>query len=80
RGVRHRGQLVAVGALGLLGCLSVVLVFPGRVTRPLLRRLQRLEEIANRDGDQRLRQEVTSRDEPGRHGSAINAILDNFQP
>ncbi|MDV6940515.1 methyl-accepting chemotaxis protein [Pseudomonas aeruginosa] len=42
--------------------------------------LQRLEEIANGDGDLRVRLEVTSRDEPGRLGSAFNAFLDKLQP
>ncbi len=67
-------------AFGLLVCLSLVLVFPGLVTRPLQRLLQRLEEIANGDGDLRVRLEVTSRDEPGRLGSAFNAFLDKLQP
>ncbi|MDV6867389.1 methyl-accepting chemotaxis protein [Pseudomonas aeruginosa] len=40
----------------------------------------RLEEIANGDGDLRVRLEVTSRDEPGRLGSAFNAFLDKLQP
>ncbi|MDV6756475.1 methyl-accepting chemotaxis protein [Pseudomonas aeruginosa] len=53
---------------------------PGLVTRPLQRLLQRLEEIANGDGDLRVRLEVTSRDEPGRLGSAFNAFLDKLQP
>ncbi|HHW2353552.1 TPA: methyl-accepting chemotaxis protein [Pseudomonas aeruginosa] len=68
-GERHRWQQVAL-----------VLVFPGLVTRPLQRLLQRLEEIANGDGDLRVRLEVTSRDEPGRLGSAFNAFLDKLQP
>ncbi|VFT58939.1 chemotaxis transducer [Pseudomonas aeruginosa] len=75
-GERHRWQQVALVAFGLLVCLSLVLVFPGLVTRPLQRLLQRLEEIANGDGDLRVRLEVTSRDEPGRLGSAFNAFLD----
>ncbi|HCI2542547.1 methyl-accepting chemotaxis protein [Pseudomonas aeruginosa] len=70
----------ALVAFGLLVCLSLVLVFPGLVTRPLQRLLQRLEEIANGDGDLRVRLEVTSRDEPGRLGSAFNAFLDKLQP
>ncbi|HCL4151344.1 methyl-accepting chemotaxis protein [Pseudomonas aeruginosa] len=72
-GERHRWQQVALVAFGLL-------VFPGLVTRPLQRLLQRLEEIANGDGDLRVRLEVTSRDEPGRLGSAFNAFLDKLQP
>lgn len=76
-GERHRWQQVALVAFGLLVCLSLVLVFPGLVTRPLQRLLQRLEEIANGDGDLRVRLEVTSRDEPGRLGSAF---LDKLQP
>ncbi|MCO3258547.1 methyl-accepting chemotaxis protein [Pseudomonas aeruginosa] len=76
----HRWQQVALVAFGLLVCLSLVLVFPGLVTRPLQRLLQRLEEIANGDGDLRVRLEVTSRDEPGRLGSAFNAFLDKLQP
>ena len=79
-GERHRWQQVALVAFGLLVCLSLVLVFPGLVTRPLQRLLQRLEEIANGDGDLRVRLEVTSRDEPGRLGSAFNAFLDKLQP
>ncbi len=79
-GERHRWQQVALVASGLLVCLSLVLVFPGLVTRPLQRLLQRLEEIANGDGDLRVRLEVTSRDEPGRLGSAFNAFLDKLQP
>ncbi|HFH3000907.1 TPA: methyl-accepting chemotaxis protein [Pseudomonas aeruginosa] len=79
-GERHRWQQVALVAFGLLVCLSLVLVFPSLVTRPLQRLLQRLEEIANGDGDLRVRLEVTSRDEPGRLGSAFNAFLDKLQP
>ncbi|KFF32029.1 chemotaxis protein [Pseudomonas aeruginosa VRFPA01] len=77
---RRADEQMALVAFGLLVCLSLVLVFPGLVTRPLQRLLQRLEEIANGDGDLRVRLEVVSRDEPGRLGSAFNAFLDKLQP
>ena len=69
-----------VVALALALCLLLVLGFPTLVTRPLQQLLQRIEQIADGDGDLRPRLEVSSRDELGRLGLAFNRFLDKLQP
>ncbi|PAU53801.1 chemotaxis protein [Pseudomonas indica] len=66
--------------VGLLICLVLVVGFPVLVTRPLQNLLHRIEQIAEGDGDLRVRLEVTSRDELGQLGIAFNRFLDKLQP
>lgn len=73
----HQGVIVAVG---VLGCIVLILGFPALVTRPMHRLLNRIEQIAEGDGDLRVRLEVHSSDELGQLGSAFNRFLDKLQP
>jgi len=66
--------------IGLLICLVLIVVFPTLVTRPLHALLRRIEEIADGDGDLRIRLEVSSRDELGKLSLAFNRFLDKLQP
>ena len=58
----------------------LVLGFPLLVTRPLHNLLHRIEQIAEGDGDLRVRLEVLSRDELGKLSDAFNRFLDKLQP
>ncbi len=79
-GERLAWQQGAVVVCGLLVCLLLILGFPALVTRPLHRLLTRIEQLADGDGDLRVRLEVTSRDELGRLSQAFNRFLDKLQP
>ncbi len=50
------------------------------VLRPMRRLLQRVEQIAEGDGDLRARVDVRSADELGQLGKAFNGFLDKLQP
>ncbi|MBU1331066.1 MAG: methyl-accepting chemotaxis protein [Gammaproteobacteria bacterium] len=65
---------------GLLFCLVLVIGFPILVTRPLQSLLHRIEQIADGDGDLRVRLDVSSRDELGQLSLAFNRFLDKLQP
>ncbi|MCQ4314331.1 methyl-accepting chemotaxis protein [Pseudomonas stutzeri] len=65
---------------GLLGCVLLVLVLPLVVLRPMRRLLDRVQQIAEGDGDLRARLDVRSNDELGRLGNAFNRFLDKLQP
>lgn len=67
-------------AIGLLICTVLVLGFPLLVTRPLHNLLHRIEQIAEGDGDLRVRLEVLSHDELGKLSDAFNRFLDKLQP
>ncbi len=67
-------------ASGLLVCLVLVVGFPLLVTRPLHNLLYRIEQIADGDGDLRVRLDVLSRDELGKLSHAFNRFLDKLQP
>ena len=67
-------------AIGLLICCVLVVGFPVLVTRPLHNLLNRIEQIAEGDGDLRVRMEVLSRDELGKLSDAFNRFLDKLQP
>jgi len=80
QGERLGWQLgVAVGS-GLLVCLLLVIAFPTLVTRPLHRLLDRIDQLADGDGDLRVRLEVSSRDELGRLSASFNRFLDKLHP
>lgn len=79
-GEAHRFQQAVIVAIGLVGCLILVLGFPVLVTRPMHRLLHRIEQIAEGDGDLRVRVEVNSADELGQLGHAFNRFLDKLQP
>lgn len=70
----------AVLAAGLLGCVLLVLGLPLVVLRPMRRLLERVQQIAEGDGDLRVRLEVSSADELGQLGNAFNRFLDKLQP
>ena len=61
-------------------CLVLVLGFPLLVTRPLHNLLNRIEQIADGDGDLRVRLDVLSNDELGKLSHAFNRFLDKLQP
>ncbi|MCG6541276.1 methyl-accepting chemotaxis protein [Pseudomonas sp. KSR10] len=73
-------QQGAVLVVGLLGCTLLVLGLPLVVLRPLRRLLDRVQQIAEGDGDLRTRLEVRSADELGQLGNAFNRFLDKLQP
>lgn len=72
-------QGIIVG-VGLLVCLVLVVVFPILVTGPLHKLLNRIEQIADGDGDLRVRLDVLSNDEIGQLSHAFNRFLDKLQP
>jgi methyl-accepting chemotaxis protein len=73
----EQGLIVAIG---LLICLVLVVGFPVLVTRPLHSLLNRIEQIADGDGDLRVRLDVRSKDELGKLSHAFNRFLDRLQP
>ena len=75
--VWQQGLLIAIG---LLVCLVLIVGFPLLVTRPLHSLLHRIEQIADGDGDLRVRLDVLSRDELGKLSHAFNRFLDKLQP
>jgi len=80
-----RGEALAwqqglVIAIGLLVCVVLVVGFPLLVTRPLHSLLYRIEQIADGDGDLRVRLDVLSKDELGKLSHAFNRFLDKLQP
>ena len=79
-GEQRSWQQGAIIVIGLLICAVLVVGFPVLVTRPLHNLLNRIEQIADGDGDLRVRLEVMSRDELGRLSEAFNRFLDKLQP
>ena len=75
--VWQQGLIIAIG---LLVCLVLVVGFPMLVTRPLHNLLYRIEQIADGDGDLRVRLDVLSKDELGKLSHAFNRFLDKLQP
>ena len=73
----QQGLIIMVG---LVVCLVLVLGFPLLVTRPLHNLLNRIEQIADGDGDLRVRLDVLSNDELGKLSHAFNRFLDKLQP
>ncbi len=73
----QQGLIIVVG---LVVCLVLVLGFPLLVTRPLHNLLNRIEQIADGDGDLRVRLDVLSNDELGKLSHAFNRFLDKLQP
>ncbi|WP_044874915.1 methyl-accepting chemotaxis protein [Pseudomonas sp. LFM046] len=73
-------QQGVVIAVGLALCLVLMIGFPLLVTRPLQNLLERIEQIADGDGDLRVRLDVMSRDELGKLSHAFNRFLDKLQP
>jgi methyl-accepting chemotaxis protein len=65
---------------GLFGCVLLVLGLPLVVLRPMRRLLDRVQQIAEGDGDLRARLDVRSADELGKLGDAFNRFLDKLQP
>merc|ERR1712015_445721 len=73
-------QQIIVLAVGLLGCVLLVVGLPLVVLRPMQRLLERVQQIAEGDGDLRARLDVRSADELGQLGNAFNRFLDKLQP
>ena len=73
----HQGAIIVVA---MLMCLVLVLGFPVLITRPMNRLLERIEQIAEGDGDLRVRVDIQSADELGQLGAAFNRFLDKLQP
>jgi methyl-accepting chemotaxis protein len=73
-------QQGGVIAIGLSVCLVLVVGFPILVTGPLHNLLNRIEQIADGDGDLRVRLDVLSNDELGKLSHAFNRFLDKLQP
>ncbi|WP_395272211.1 methyl-accepting chemotaxis protein [Ectopseudomonas khazarica] len=80
RGEELAWQQGIVIAVGLAVCLLLVIGFPLLVTRPLHSLLHRIEQIADGDGDLRVRLDVLSKDELGQLSHAFNRFLDKLQP
>jgi methyl-accepting chemotaxis protein len=66
--------------IALLGCVLLVIALPLVVLRPMLQLLNRVEQIAEGDGDLRARMDAHSADELGQLGKAFNRFLDKLQP
>lgn len=79
-GAQTATQQMAILAVGLVGCVLLVLGLPLVVLRPMRRLLDRVQQIASGDGDLRARLEVRSADELGQLGNAFNRFLDTLQP
>ncbi len=69
-----------ISAIGVCLCLVLVVGFPILVTKPLHHLLHRIEQIADGDGDLRVRLDVMSNDELGKLSHAFNRFLDKLQP
>ncbi|VXC35832.1 Methyl-accepting chemotaxis protein [Pseudomonas sp. 8Z] len=80
RGEELAWQQGMVITFGLAVCLVLVVGFPVLVTRPLHSLLHRIEQIADGDGDLRVRLDVMSKDELGKLSHAFNRFLDKLQP
>ncbi|WP_395503587.1 methyl-accepting chemotaxis protein [Ectopseudomonas mendocina] len=80
RGEALSWQQGVIIAIGLLVCVVLVVGFPLLVTRPLHSLLYRIEQIADGDGDLRVRLDVLSKDELGKLSHAFNRFLDKLQP
>ncbi|WP_222909937.1 methyl-accepting chemotaxis protein [Pseudomonas sp. DNDY-54] len=79
-GAATAGQQLAVLVVGLLGCGLLVIGLPLMVLRPMRRLLDRVQQIAEGDGDLRTRLDIRSADELGQLGQAFNRFLDTLQP
>ena len=79
-GEETAGQQVIVLMVGLAGCVLLVVGLPMVVLRPMRRLLERVQQIAEGDGDLRARLDVRSADELGQLGNAFNRFLDTLQP
>lgn len=75
----HIWQQGLVISIGLIVCLVLVIGFPMLVTRSLQNLLERIEQIADGDGDLRIRLVALSQDELGKLGRAFNRFLDKLQ-
>jgi methyl-accepting chemotaxis protein len=73
----QQGVIIAIG-LGV--CLVLVVGFPILVTGPLHKLLNRIEQIADGDGDLRVSLDVLSSDELGKLSHAFNRFLDKLLP
>ena len=79
-GASTEAQQGTLLVIGLLGCVLLVLGLPLVVLKPLRRLLDRVQQIAEGDGDLRARLDVRSADELGQLGNAFNRFLDKLQP
>jgi len=79
RGVDLSWQQGIIGTIALLICAVLAIAFPLATVRPLQQLLRRLREIAEGDGDLRVRLDVRSRDELGQISAAFNTFLDKLQ-
>lgn len=79
-GAETAAQQSTLLVIGLLGCVALVIGLPLVVLKPLRGLLQRVQQIAEGDGDLRTRLEVRSADELGQLGNAFNRFLDKLQP
>lgn len=73
-------QQASVVVVGILLCIVLSIGFPILVTRPLHGLLHRVEQLADGDGDLKIRLDVRSKDELGRLSLALNRFLDKLQP
>ncbi|SDU36718.1 methyl-accepting chemotaxis protein [Halopseudomonas salegens] len=71
--------VLTVVAVGLLLCALIIAFFPGLITRPLQDILRRIRDMADGEGDLTKRIHVTSSDELGQVGMALNQFLEQLQ-
>lgn len=84
RRIEHNARMsvmvaVAAVASGAVITLLVLLFISRAVLRPVVSVLNKLEELADNEGDLTQKIEVTSRDEIGRLADTTNKVLENFR-
>ena len=71
-------MLTALG-IGLLVCLLAGIIFPKLITGPLQGILDRVKDIADGEGDLTARISISSNDEAGQLGEALNRFIGKLQ-
>jgi len=74
---RIQTLLLAAAVIGIL--IAIAFVLPPLVTKPMSRVLERIRDIAEGEGDLRIRLEQKGSDEVGQIAAALNRLLERLQ-
>ena len=74
-----RAEMLGALGTGLFVCLLVALLFPKLITGPLHKILERVEDIADGEGDLTARIPISGSDEVGQLGEAFNRFIGKLQ-